>query len=65
MWKEESNELREQKGKTWHTLVMVREKKKLVYIHVKPFTSLIIKLISESEYKNLMILYGKMTAVSV
>lgn len=41
---------------------MVREKKKLVYVHVKPFTSLIIKLISESDYKNLMILYGKMTA---
>lgn len=41
---------------------MVREKKKLVYVHVKPFTAIIIKLISESDYKNLMILYGKMTA---
>lgn len=36
--------------------LMVRDKKKLVYIHVKAFTSPIIKFISESEYENLMIL---------
>lgn len=60
MWKEESNELREQKGKTWHTLDGEREKEASVHsCEAFYFTN---NQINIWEYKNLIILYGKMTA---